>query len=201
MKIIDQTQSYTFSKYFDMKIEVRDLAEEFGYNFSRNELNLPQFQGELNRINDTKERIKEILPYVSLNSETARREMLISPIIFDLIHYTKSEVRIEYSVKVNEQLQGYFDYLIEKEKQLLVIEAKKADLDYGFTQLTSQLIALDQWEKMSSQEILIGAVTTGNIWQFGRLNRQKKHIEQGLNLYRVPDDLEQLMRILVQSLI
>ena len=174
MKIIDQTQSYTFSKYFDMKIEVRDLAEEFGYNFSRNELNLPQFQGELNRINDTKERIKEILPYVSLNSETARREMLISPIIFDLIHYTKSEVRIEYSVKVNEQLQGYFDYLIEKEKQLLVIEAKKADLDYGFTQLTSQLIALDQWEKMSSQEILIGAVTTGNIWQFGRLNRQKK---------------------------
>ncbi|MGI0479397.1 hypothetical protein ACN4EE_01260 [Geminocystis sp. CENA526] len=198
MKIIDRTQSYTFSKYFDMKIDVRDLAEEFGYNFSRNQLNLPQFQGELNRIKETKERIKEVLPYVSLNSETARREMLISPIIFDLIHYTKSEVRIEYLVKVNEQLQGYFDYLIEKE--LLVIEAKKGDLDYGFTQLTSQLIALDQWEKMGDQEVLIGAITTGNIWQFGRLNRQQKHIEQGLDLYRVPDDLEPLMRILVQAL-
>lgn len=70
--------------------------------------------------------------------------MLISPIICDLIHYTKSEVRIKYSVKVNEQLQGYFDYLIEKEKKLFVIEAKKGDLDYDFTQLTSQLIALDQ---------------------------------------------------------
>lgn len=54
---------------------------------------------------------------------------------------------------------------------------------------------------MGNQEILIGAVTMGNIWQFGLLNRQPKHIEQGLNLYQVPDDLDALMRILIQALI
>jgi hypothetical protein len=85
--------------------------------------------------------------------------------------------------------------------EVLIIEAKKADLDNGFTQLCAELIALDQWEKTGKQEILLGAVTTGNIWQFGRLNRLNKHIEQDLKLYLVPEDLEALMRILVQALI
>ena len=30
MKIIDRTQSYTFSKYFEMGISPQDLAKEFG---------------------------------------------------------------------------------------------------------------------------------------------------------------------------
>jgi hypothetical protein len=201
MSILNKDQSYTFSKIFEMKIEAKDLAKEFGFSFSRKNLNLHQFEGELDRIEQTKERINEILPYVSLANEIARREFLISPVIFDLIHYTKSEVRTEYQIKINEQLQGYFDYLIERQNNLLVIEAKKADLDYGMTQLCAELIALDQWETMGDQEVILGAVTTGKIWEFAKLNRAKKHIEQGLESYRVPEDLEILMRILVQALI
>lgn len=199
--IIDLTQSYTFSKFFDLKIEVKDLAIDFGYGFSRKKLNLAKFEGELDRIKETKDRINEILPYVSLANETARREFLISPIILDFIHYTKCEVRIEYQIKVTEQLQGYFDYLIEKEQNLLIIEAKKGDLDYGCTQLVAQLIALDKWQTNEQQTHIIGAVTTGQIWQFCRLNRLEKNIEQGLEIYRVPEDLELLMRLLIQALI
>jgi hypothetical protein len=199
--ILDKNQSYTFSEYFEMKIEAKDLAREFGYSFSRKYLNLPQFEGELDRIEQTKERINEILPYVSLNNETARREILVSPVIFDLVHYTKSEVRIEYQIKVNEQLQGYFDYFLENRNNLLVIEAKKDDLDYGMTQLFAELIALDYWQENEQQIEIIGAVTIGQMWQFARLNRLNKHIEQGLDLYTVPDNLEPLMRILVQALI
>jgi hypothetical protein len=201
MSIIDPNQSYTFSKYFEMKIEAKDLAREFGYSFSRKYLNLPQFEGELDRIEQTKERIVEILPYASLSSETARREILISPVILDLVHYTKSEIYIEYPIKVTEQLQGYFDYLLEKKRELLVIEAKKADLDYGMTQLLAELIALDKWQENEQQTELIGAVTTGKLWEFAKLNRLEKKIEQGLESYLVPDDLEPLMRILVQALI
>ena len=200
MKIIDLNQSYTFSKYFEMGISAQDLAEEFSYQFSRKRLNLKQYQGELDELNKLEQRLNEILPYFDLANETSRREVLISPIILELVHYTKSKVRIEYQIKVNNQLQGYLDYLLKNQDTLLVIEAKKQDLDFGFTQLTAELIALDEWEKIGNQEILIGAVTTGNIWQFGKLNRAKKHIEQGLDLYRVPDDLEPLMRILVQAL-
>jgi hypothetical protein len=198
--LINFNESYTFSKYFELKIEAEDLVKNFGYNFSKKYLHLPEFQGELDRLEQTKERINEILPYVSLGSEIARREFLISPLIFDFIHYTKCQVKTEYQIKVNEQLQGYLDYLIQNQNNLLVIEAKKGDLDNGFTQLCAELIALDQWQENEQQTHIIGAITTGKIWEFSRLNREQKHIEQGLESYRVPEDLEPLMRILVQTL-
>lgn len=138
--ILDSEQSYPFSRFFEMKIEAQELVKEFGYGFSRKYLDLPQFVGQLDIIEQTKERISEVLPYISLANETARQEFLIAPIIFDFIHYTKCEVRIEYQIKVKEQLQAYFDYLIEKEQTLLIIEAKKGDLDYRFTQLTAELL-------------------------------------------------------------
>lgn len=63
--------------------------------------------------------------------------------------------------------------------KLLVIEAKNADLAKGFTQLAVELIALDKWTD-NEQPILQGAVSTGDIWQFGILHRAQKQIQQGL---------------------
>lgn len=201
MSILDPNQSYTFSKIFELKAEVDDLVRDFGYSFSRKKLNLPLYQGELDRLKDLSDRIEEILPKVILSSEISRREILISPLVMELVHYTNAQLRIEYALKVSEQLQGYLDYFLYNNNNLIVIEAKKGDLDYGFTQLAVQLIALDQWEKTNEQETLLGAVTTGSLWEFGRINRLEKHIEQGLESYRVPEDIESLMRILVQALI
>ncbi|HAA30103.1 MAG TPA: hypothetical protein DCE56_23480 [Cyanobacteria bacterium UBA8553] len=201
MRVLDPNQSYTFSKIFELRIEPDDLVTEFGYTLERTRLNLPQYSGELDRLEERRSRIEEVLPYVSLASETSRREVLISQVVLDLVHYTKAQLRIEYPIKVTEQLQGYLDYLLRSQTKLLVIEAKREDLDYGFTQLVAEMIALDQWDKAPEQSTLIGAITTGKIWQFGRLNRVTKHLEQGLDSYRVPEDLEPLMRILVQALI
>ncbi len=83
---------------------------------------------------------------------------------------------------------------------MVVIEAKNDDLDYGFTQLFAELIALDQWERSPTaqeQPLLIGAVTTGSLWQFGTLERLDKRLTQGLNAYQVPDDLDDVLRILL----
>jgi hypothetical protein len=198
--ILIPQQPYTFSKIFDLKIEADELVVEFGYTLQRTALNLPQYSGELDRLEELRSRIQEVLPYVSLVNETARREVLISRVVLELVHYTKAQLRIEYPIKVTEQLQGYLDYLIRTNTELLVIEAKREDLDYGFTQLAAEMIALDQWEKTPAQDILLGVVTTGKIWQFGRLNRVRKHIEQGLEQYRVPEDLDSVMRILVAAL-
>lgn len=201
MKRIDREQSYTFSKFFDLRIEPKDLAQYFGYSFVRTKLGLCHYPGNLDRIQNLKERIEEILPYASLSSEAARRELLISPLMLDLVHYTKAEIFIEYAIKVTDQLQGSLDYFLERSSHLLVIEAKKEDLDYGMTQLMAELIALEQWQEQKVQDYLVGAVTTGKIWEFARLHRQTKTIEQGLESFRVPEDLEPLMRILVQILL
>jgi hypothetical protein len=200
-KLLNPDETYTFSRYFDLKIEAVDLAKEFDYTLEIKRLNLPQYPGELDRIQQTQSRIEEILPYVTLSNESARREWLIAPVLFDVIHYTKAKIRIEYPIKVSNYLQGSLDYFIESSQQLVIIEAKKADLDFGMTQLVSQLITLDRWQEEHTQSHFIGAVTTGKTWEFARLNRQAKHIEQGFEDYSVPDDLSEITRILVQALL
>jgi hypothetical protein len=198
--LLDPQQSYTFSRIFDLKIDAEDLAIEFGYRFTRTQLHLPHYVGALDRLADLQFRIDSILPYVSLNSEASRREVLISQVIFEVIQITKAQLKIEYPLKVTDRLQGVLDYLLRSETEVLVIEAKKQDLDYGMTQLLTEMIALDQWDRSPDQPILIGAVTTGKIWEFARLDRATKQFQQGLQSYRAPDDLEDILRILIQAL-
>lgn len=199
MNTIDLSQSYTFSQYFELKIAAIDLAKAFGYQFERVFLKLPEYSGVLDRTDQTRDRLEEVLPFVNLANETARREILISPIIYDLIHYTHVEVRIEYPIRASDQLQGYVDYFLESNHTILIIEAKKEDLELGMTQLIAELIALDHWLETKTNP-LIGAVTTGKIWEFARLDRTERKISQGLESYRVPFDLDSLTRILVQAL-
>lgn len=197
--ILQPGQSYTFRQYFEMAYEPEDILAEFGYTLQRSVLSLPQSTADLDRLDDLKSRIQESLPYISLTSEAARRELLIAPLLLDVVHYTRAQLRIEYPLTVTEQLKGSLDYYLYSVGKLLVVEAKNADLAKGFTQLAVELIALDQWTD-SEQPILQGAVSTGDIWQLGILHREQKQIQQGLTLYRVPDDLESLMRILIKIL-
>lgn len=197
--ILQPGQSYTFRQYFEMTHEPEDILAEFGYTLTRSLLALPQSTTDLDRLDNLKHRIEESLPYISLTSEAARRELLIAPLLLDVVHYTHAQLRIEYPLTVTEQLKGSLDYYLYASGKLLVIEAKNADLAKGFTQLAVELIALDQWID-SEQPILQGAVSTGDIWQFGILHREQKQIQQGLTLYRVPDDLESLVRILIKIL-
>ncbi|MGB3572834.1 MAG: hypothetical protein WBG63_19865 [Phormidesmis sp.] len=200
MKILKPNESYTFSRIFGLSAEVDDIVADFGYSLERGRLHLSEHGGELERLQELYDRISEVLPFVSLTSEMARREILISRVVTEVVHYTKAQLRIEYPLKVSEQLQGSLDYLLRTETQVIVIEAKNEDLTNGFKQLAAEMIALDHWME-SEQEMLIGAMTTGVLWQFSRLNRRTKHIEQGLESYRVPEDIETLMRILVHALL
>lgn len=198
--LLDPNRSYTFSNYFELGLPVDDLVAEFGYSFERKFLHLPQYSGTLDRLIELKQRIEEVLPYVDLENETTRREMLIAPIVTDLIHYSRAKLRIEYTIKVNNKLQGNLDYYLRSTTNLIVIEAKQADINRGFTQLATEMIALDKFTDSNQTEIL-GAVTTGNIWQFGILYRQTQSIEQAINLYRVTEELETVVRILLAGLI
>ena len=197
---LEPGKSYTFSKIFDLKVPADELAQFFGYDLRKAKLNLPQYDSSLDRLEELRDRIEEVLPYVDLSNETSRREVLISRIVLDLVHYTKAQLRIEYPLTVTEQLQGYLDYLLRSQSELLVIEAKRQDLDYGMTQLVAEMIALDQWDRTPDQPVLLGAVTTGKVWEFALLERETKRVTQGLESYRVPEDVEPLMRILVQAL-
>ncbi|MBD2501599.1 hypothetical protein [Anabaena azotica] len=198
--LLEPNRSYTFSNYFELGFPVDDLVAEFGYSLERKFLNLPEYSGKLDRIADLKQRIEEVLPFVDLENEATRREILIAPIVTELIHYSRARLRIEYNIKVDNKLQGNLDYYLRTSTNLIVLEAKQADINRGFTQLATEMIALDKWTDATQAEIL-GAVTTGNIWQFGILYREKQSIEQAINLYRVTEELEIVVRILLAALI
>ncbi|MBE9065380.1 hypothetical protein IQ260_01800 [Leptolyngbya cf. ectocarpi LEGE 11479] len=197
--IIQPDQSYSFADYFKLNFAPQDILAYFDVSLQRRSLNLPHHACALDRLNDLKTRIEESLPRLSLTSEMARREFLIAPVLTDVLHYTQATLNVEYPVAVNHQLKGSLDYLLQNQQIFLVIEAKNEDLERGFIQLAIELIALDQWIE-SDQPVLPGAISTGNIWQFGQFHRQNRAVTQDLDLYRVPADLEDLLRILVKTL-
>ncbi len=194
IKILQENRSYTFRSYFELPYEADDILAEFDYALIKSRLSLPQTTKSLNRLLELKERIEDILPFISLSNETARRETLVSPIMLEVIRYCQCQMRIEYPLTVNNWLKGNLDYLLRLKNSLLVIEAKNDDLTRGFTQLAVELIALSQVEE---QTTLYGAVTIGNVWQFGKLESNQKQITQDINLFKVPDDLDNLVSVII----
>lgn len=189
-------EGLTFTDYFKLNLDIEEVLAYFGYTFSSAELELPRNEQQVVWYEDLHQRIQASLPYISLTSEAARREFLIAPILIDLARYNHVKVKVEFPLEVSNQLRGTIDYFIQSKNDFLVIEAKNADLQRGFTQLSAELMALDQWTDEITP-VLYGAVSIGNVWQFGKLRRAEKHITQDLNLYRVPADLHDLLHILL----
>ena len=197
--LIDPQKSYTFSDYFQLNIPVDELATYFGYTHDVQSYQLPKKAVDTAYFASLNQEIAEFLLYVDLSSESARRETLIAPVLLNVARYLKVKVRIEYYLDVSNQLKGTLDYYLQNEDNFLLVEAKDENLQRGFIQLAAQLIALDQWVEKRSDP-LYGAVSIGNVWQFGILQRQEKQIIQDLNLFRVPADLDELLQIVVAIL-
>ncbi len=133
---------------------------------------LPRKKLDTNRLRETRARLEEGLPYLSLTSEAARREFLIAPILWETVHFTRAKIKVEYSIEVSPQLKGTVDFFLRAQHHVLIVEAKNADLQRGFTQLAVELIALDEWLGPEKQDpFLYGAVSMGNAWQFAVLDR------------------------------
>ncbi|WP_089721287.1 hypothetical protein [Candidatus Entotheonella palauensis] len=197
--ILPDDVSYTFADYFRLRIDIEELLIHFGYAYQVANYCLPRSTRLLERLPDLRNRIEESLPYVSLNNELARREFLIAPVLLEVVHYTQAKIRTEFPISVSAQLKGTVDYYVQQANNLLIVEAKNADLQQGFVQLAVELVAFDQWLTPDAP-LLYGAVSMGNIWQFGILDRMAKQITQDFNLFRVPADLDDLMPILVAIL-
>lgn len=193
-RILTEGQSYTFRSYFELPYEADEILAELGYGLTLGKLELPHTQQSFERLPALRQQIEDVLPWVSLSSETARREVLVAPLLLEVVRTCRCQLKIEYPLTVSDWLKGSLDYLLRAESSLTVIEAKRDDLSRGFTQLAAALIALAEVE---DREIFYGAVTIGEAWRFGKLDKRDRNIAQDLNLYKIPDELEQLLSISV----
>ncbi len=194
-KILQEGVSYTFRSYFELPQDTDEILAEFGYDYAKTRLQLPLTQRDIPGLDALKAQIEETLPYVQLTSESAKREVLIAPVLMRVATLVHQILRFEYPLKVNDWLQGSLDYLIRGHNQIVVVEAKRDDLTRGFTQLAVEMIALAMDETAS--DTIYGAVTMGNLWIFGMLNRPAKRITQDISGYQVPDDVAALVKTLV----
>lgn len=184
----------TFSQYFELPFTIEDILAELDCSIERLSLALPRAV-LTHSLGALEKELTRNRHRIELVNEMARREALIGPILFEVAELANQRINVEYSISVSEHLRGTVDYYIAGQN-LVVIEAKQADLVRGFTQLAAELIALDRWTR-SPAPLLYGVVTTGEDWRFGIFDRSRRVIQQDRQRYLVPENLEDLMSMLV----
>jgi len=193
--LVKDDESYTFRSYFEMPYETDEILSAFDISLISKTLSLPRTTVPTETVEALKARLAALLGMIELANEMARREILVSPVLTQIVLWSGSRLRIEYPLVVSDQLKGKLDYLLEGFHRMLVVEAKNDDLSRGFTQLSVELIALSKRE--STQDLLYGAVTIGNVWLFGWLDVPTQTVYRDISLYSVPNDLQDVMEILM----
>ncbi|HEC84422.1 MAG: hypothetical protein DRR19_08175 [Candidatus Parabeggiatoa sp. nov. 1] len=193
--ILQPDTSYSFADYFKLSYPTKDIVAEFGYGYELTKLSLPHgtLTGSLERLQHT---FYTKLPHISLTSEAAKREMLVAPIILELLDYIQMEVDIEYPLYVDERLHGNLDYFMHSSQDFVIVAAKQTDLERGFSQLAVELIAMARYRDEQPEHIY-GAVTVGDLWRFGMLDRQGMRIVKDIDSFRVPLDLDELFQVFI----
>ncbi len=195
--IIPEGTSLTFADYFKLNAYIEDVLDSFGYSHSVEGCELPRKKVEASRIAELKSYLEVVFPHVGLTNETARREFLIAPLLTEAVRQTGASLKVEFPLEVEERLKGTLDYFLRAAHQILVVEAKHGDLEKGFKQLAVELVALDRWAADSPEPRIFGAVSMGNVWQFGFVERAEKRIVEDYNTYGIPMLLEDVVGILV----
>jgi len=195
--IFKEGKKYTFSDYFELGNPTEEIIGELGYSLSLKAFDFPVSK-EIDKaiIEKLQSFYYELLPKISINSEVAKREFMIAPILHELLRQVDAKLNVEYPIDIDDKLSGSIDYLLRSRQDLVVVEAKKGDLDRGFNQLAAEMIAVDKYEDIDSADFLYGAITIGEVWRFAALDRKEKVLIKGIHTFRFPEDLEEIFAIL-----
>ncbi len=148
---------------------------------------------------------------VSTNTEKARSEMIIAPILMALTELSPKPLGlfsgVTFDVDSTRGLTGVCDYLLNESDELFfpsspivtVVEAKKENIPLGLGQCLAELVAAQEFNKNEGapRESLLGAVTTGSTWRFVRLSGIKAWID--VTEYNL-SDLGKILAILLSGL-
>ena len=148
---------------------------------------------------------------VSINTEKARSEMIISPILLELRRKLNNEISlfsgVDFNVDNQQGLNGFCDFLISLSKEQLfvrapvitLVESKNENLKSGLAQCIAEMLAAQLFneQKQNQIKIVYGAVTIGTIWQFLKL--EDKTISIDLTEYYIKD-VKKILGILISAI-
>ncbi|MEY2914985.1 MAG: hypothetical protein RLZZ184_4294 [Cyanobacteriota bacterium] len=148
---------------------------------------------------------------VSINTEKARSEMIISPILLEVRRNLNNEISlfsgVDFNVDNQQGLNGFCDFLISLSKEQLfirapvitLVESKNENLKLGLAQCIAEMLAAQLFneQKQNAIKIVYGAVTIGTIWQFLKL--EDKTISIDLTEYYIKD-VKKILGILIGAI-
>jgi hypothetical protein len=196
---------------------------------SYSEFTLSQLESEFNLIlQERVEIFKDILPItpspllieilteniplaLEIDTEKARSELIISPIIVELRKQFNRQISffsgIDFTADKAKGLTGRCDFIISySPKQLeltapvvTLVEAKNDNIKSGIPQCIAEMVAAQIFNERHKNKIpcIYGVVTTGSNWKFLRLVENRVDIEASEHFI---GDLEGLFGILLKMI-
>lgn len=148
---------------------------------------------------------------VSINTEKARSEMIISPILLEVRRKLNNEISlfsgVDFNVDNQQGLNGFCDFLISLSKEQLfirapiitLVESKNENLKLGLAECIAEMLAAQLFneQKQNAIKIVYGAVTIGTILQFLKLEDQVISID--LTEYYIKD-VKKILGILISAI-
>jgi co-chaperonin GroES (HSP10) len=147
---------------------------------------------------------------LAINTEKARSEMIITPILLEVRRKANYQISLfsgtDFNVDIERGLNGYCDFVISRSKEqltinapvLIIVEAKNENIKGGLGQCAAAMLAAQLFNEQEGNEIktIYGAVTTGDIWKFLKLQGTDIFID--LNNYYI-QELNKILGILYQG--
>jgi hypothetical protein len=147
---------------------------------------------------------------LAINTEKARSEMMITPILLEVRRKANYQISLfsgtDFNVDVERGLNGYCDFVISRSREqltinapvLIIVEAKNENIKGGLGQCAAAMLAAQLFNEQEGNEIktIYGAVTTGDIWKFLKLEGTDIFID--LNNYYIKE-LNKILGILCQG--
>lgn len=148
---------------------------------------------------------------VAINTEKARSEMIITPVLLEIRRKFKGQISlfsgVDFTVDVQQGLNGICDFIISSSKEQLfirapvitVVETNNENLKSGLAQCIAEMVAAQLFNERQGNEIksIYGVITIGTIWQFLKL--QDKVISIDLSEYYIKD-IKKILGILVSAI-
>lgn len=128
--------------------------------------------------------LEEFAPVaLGFNTEQARREFIISPILTEVKRRSRSRIQVVPGaiLKVDEPrgLTGYCDYVISRSPRIYylespvvaIVEARREDLIAGMGQCAAEMVAIQLFNEREGTPMAAtyGCVSSGNLWRFLKL--------------------------------
>ena len=125
--------------------------------------------------------LSENIPLATaINTEKARSELLISPILTEVRRQLNYQISlfsgIDFTVDQKTGLQGFCDFILSLSSEqfylaapvMTIVEAKNENIKAGLGQCIAEMVAAQLFNRRAENEIdtIYGSVTTGTAWRF-----------------------------------